>query len=296
MTYLFQPLFAQRKAVRLTRALALVFVPLLFALPALAQTTSTPKVITPHPLSEGTWGKLLRASLSKQFDVQPPVTPPATRMRDTSGETQEQTPAKPDAAQSPQDKENLRVNPITGTAASAGDSYKPLTREQRWKLFLDQNFTSPGAYIGVLAGALIDQGNRQPPEWGQGVKGYGIRFASRFGTNLVQGTIQSSLAAAMHLEVRYVRSTSTNHLHRIGHALALGVMNYNEEGKLRLNFPLLAGNYGSGMITTYWMPSRYTPLGDGVRDGNRQMILGGLFNIVQEYWPEIKRVTHLKGL
>jgi hypothetical protein len=33
----------------------------------------------------------------------------------------------------------------------------------------------------------------------------------------------------------------------------------------------------------------YKALGDGVRDGNRQVILAGLVNQFQEFWPEIKR-------
>jgi len=44
------------------------------------------------------------------------------------------------------------------------------------------------------------------------------------------------------------------------------------------------------MITTLWMPKRYTMLGDGVRDGNLQLAYSGMFNLVEEFWPEIKKV------
>ena len=48
--------------------------------------------------------------------------------------------------------------------------------------------------------------------------------------------------------------------------------------------------YAASMIATLWMPKRYTMLGDGVRDGNLQLAYSGMFNLVEEFWPEIKKV------
>lgn len=206
--------------------------------------------------------------------------------------TPEKQQATTSGASQAQASEVIRINPITDSAAISGLNYRPLTGQERWHLYLNQNFTSVGAYLGVFSGALIDQAGGQPPEWGGGVKGYGRRVASRFAAGTIQGSIQSGGDALMGLEPRYVRSTAHNPARRIGHAFALSFLTYNNEGKLRLNLPNLGSYYASSVIATTWQPKRYTALGDGVRDGNRQVITGVAFNLVQEFWPEITRLVH----
>jgi len=67
-------------------------------------------------------------------------------------------------------------------------------------------------------------------------------------------------------------------------------MTYNNDGKTRPAFASLGATYAGSMITTLWLPKRYTALGDGVRDANLQVAFGGMFNLVEEFWPEIKRI------
>jgi len=68
--------------------------------------------------------------------------------------------------------------------------------------------------------------------------------------------------------------------------LLFSLLTFNNDGKPRPAVATLGSYYASSMIATSWMPSRYTALGDGVRDGNRQVIMGSLANLVQEFWPE----------
>lgn len=185
-----------------------------------------------------------------------------------------------------------QINPLTDSAAVSSVDYRPMTKAERWDLYVRQNYTTRGAYLGGVAGSLIDQANRQPPEWGGGVNGYGRRLASRFATGAVQGTIQYAGSAALGLEPRYIRSNGGSVARRFGHAFLFSFVTYNNEGKIRLNLPNLGSYYASSMIATTWQPRRFTALGDGVRDGNRQVVTGVAFNFVQEFWPEITRVFH----
>lgn len=205
-------------------------------------------------------------------------------------------PAQP-AAQSPVPLKSPRpttpqINPLTDSAAVSSVDYRPMTKAERWDLYVRQNYTTTGAYLGVIAGSLIDQANGQPPEWGGGVNGYGRRLASRFATGALQGTIQYAGSAALGLEPRYIRSNGGSVARRFGHAFLFSFVTYNNEGKIRLNLPNLGSYYASSMIATTWQPRRFTALGDGVRDGNRQVVTGVAFNFVQEFWPEITRVFH----
>ncbi len=187
--------------------------------------------------------------------------------------------------------EATSVNVFTGVGYASPDNYKPLTGKERWRYYFNQNFISAGAYVGPVLSAVIDQVNGQPPEWGGGMQGYGKRVASRLGTGIVQGTTQSTACALLGQDPRYIRSSSTSILGRAGHAFAFGLLTYNNEGKVRIAFATLASYYVSSMSTNAWLPDRYSALGDGVRDGNRQVILAGLVNQFQEFWPDIKRIV-----
>jgi hypothetical protein len=208
-----------------------------------------------------------------------------TSKRDTS---QERSPADE------KDGRNVEINPITGVGTVSATNYQALTGEDRWRLYFKQNFTTVGAYLGMFMGSVLDQVGNQPPEWGKGISGYGERLASRFGSGVVQGTIQASACAVIGQDPRYIRSASEHTWSRAGHAFLYSVLTYNNEGKPRLAVATLGSYYSSSMIATSWLPSRYTPLGDGVRDGNRQVILAGLSNLVQEFWPEVRKIMGRK--
>jgi hypothetical protein len=189
---------------------------------------------------------------------------------------------------------NTEINPITGVGAVSPANYQALTGEDRWRLYFKQNFTTVGAYLGMFMGSVLDQVGNQPPEWGKGISGYGQRLVSRFGSGVIQGTIQASACAALGQDPRYIRSESEHAWLRIGHALLYSVLTYNKEGKTRLAAATLGSYYSSSMIATSWLPSRYTPLGDGIRDGNRQVILAGASNLIQEFWPEVRKIIGRK--
>jgi hypothetical protein len=193
------------------------------------------------------------------------------------------------ASASANDRETTGVNVFTGLGMVSSANYKPMNRHQRWEYYINQNFTSIGSYFGPVTTSIIDHINLEPPEWGGGFGGYGKRLGSRIGTGVIQGTIQSAGTAALGQEPRYVRSSDSGILHRVGHAFVYTLVTYNNEGKNRPALATLGSYYASSMIAVTWYPGRYTVLGDGVRDGNRQVILAALMNQFQEFWPEIRR-------
>jgi hypothetical protein len=218
---------------------------------------------------------------------------PVNNPQDQSGAGQSQPVNNPQdqSAPSPQKKDApTKVDILTGIGHVSQDQYKPLTGKERLHLYLNQTFVPPEAYLGVLLSSAVDQIGNDPPEWGQGLKGYGIRFASRFGTNFVQNSIQAAGAAALHEEPRYVSSSSKGFFRRSEHALLFTLVTYNNSGKVRPAIASVGSIYAASMITTLWMPNRYTVLGDGVRDGNLQLGLNGAFNLVEEFLPDIKKV------
>ncbi|MBO0862141.1 MAG: hypothetical protein J2P21_27335 [Chloracidobacterium sp.] len=186
-----------------------------------------------------------------------------------------------------------KVNRITGIGHVSSDDYKPLTGKGRFNLFLNQTFVPPEAFLGVAFSAAVDLINHDPPEWKLGAEGYGRRFASRFGTNFLQDSIVALGAAALHEEPRYISSSRKGFFHRSEHALFFTLVTYTNSGKLTPAFAQIGSTYAASMLSTYWLPKRYSPLGDGVRDANLQMGFNGAFNLIEEFWPEIKGITRV---
>jgi hypothetical protein len=214
-----------------------------------------------------------------------PLTPCITGQSQTVKDPQGQSTSHPQKKDDP-----TKINIFTGIGHVSEDGYKPLTGKERWHLYLNQTFAPPQAYFGVLWSSLLDHIGNVPPEWGQGMAGYGLRLTSRFGTNVVQNSILAVGAATLHEEPRYISSSSKGFFHRSGHALLFTVVTYNNGSK---KTPAVAGVgsiYAASMITSLWMPKRYTMLGDGVRDANLQLAYVGMFNLVEEFWPEIRKV------
>ena len=195
------------------------------------------------------------------------------------------------SASSPQKKDDpTKINIFTGISRVSQNGYKPLTGKERWQLYLNQTFLPPEAYFGAIWSSLLDHIANDPPEWGQSMSGYGLRLASRVGTSVVQNSILAAGAATLHEEPRYISSSSKGFFHRSGHALLFTLVTYNNDGKMTPAIANVGSTYAASMITTLWMPKRYMILGDGLRDANLQLAFGGMFNLVEEFWPEVKKV------
>lgn len=166
--------------------------------------------------------------------------------------------------------------------------WKPVTAEQRWKIYRDKTFASPGAYFRAFGPAVGDQISKQPPSWGQGVEGYSRRVGQRFVTFTMQDSLESGLAAAAGYEPRYVRCKCVGAGARFGHAIKMNFLTLDSRGKKVFNWPKFAGAYGAGMLSTTWVKD-YKWSAQGVQAGNAQISFGILFNVFREFGPEIKR-------
>ena len=194
------------------------------------------------------------------------------------------------------EKARLAVNPATGLTVSPASNFVPLTGEERWKLYWKQNFFSVGAYLRPTFFALVlDQAPNSPPEWGGGFSGFGLREASRVGSNIVQGTIRAPLAAVLHEDIRYI-SDQRGGKRRILHAVAYSFLTYNNQGQPTLNVAKLVGYYGSTAISTTWRPGQHPLASYTFVNGSEQLGLSVPVNILQEFWPDIvRKIEHRRS-
>jgi len=176
------------------------------------------------------------------------------------------------------------------TAAVPGNGIpQALTGKERWNLYANETFQSPWPYVVALGAGAVYHAIDYPPEWGGGLMGFGRRTANQFGLDTIQNTIHDGEAAALGYEPRYVPCRCKGPWRRTGHALEMSFLTYDQNGHKRLDLPQLTGAYGSGMLSQFWFPKRYSPLVQGVQLGHQQFGFVMATHLVQEFSPEMKR-------
>jgi hypothetical protein len=163
-----------------------------------------------------------------------------------------------------------------------GRKYVFPTQRERFDRYVS-NTVGPFRLVrtGVTAG--IDQWRDKPEEWGQGLKGYGKRYASALGRNAIQQTVTYGLDEALNLDSGFQRSGREGFFPRFKHALLETVMSRTRSGKPVVSAPRLAGVYAGGIIATEtWYPDRHS-YKDGLRIGTGTLITGFGINLVREF-------------
>lgn len=205
---------------------------------------------------------------------------------------QETEAPKPQAAETTQ---AVNVNWLYGAFVPKDVPLVTLTGRQRFKLYLAQSFTTPGIYIKSTIFSLSAQISNSPPEWGDGLAGYGRRWGSRYGQSLIQNTLSSAGNALLGYEPRYDRCRCTGFWPRTGHAFLRNFVTYNRtEKELRPQFALYAAALGSGAISTAWYPSKPNAWVEGYQAMILQAGWGVASNWVGEFAPEIERILKRK--
>ena len=215
-------------------------------------------------LSKYTIGILvLWAIFSCSVWAQPPAAEPV-------GGTAKEMPTKTDAADA------VKPDP------DPYQSYEFPTHRERFDRYV-KDTVGPLSLTRSAVSAGIDQWRDSPEEWGQGMKGYGRRYASRFGRNLVQQSVTYGLDEAFGLDSEFKRSNDEGFGARVKHAFFETITSRTKSGKRVLSAPRLAGVYTGAIVATEtWYPERYS-YKDGLRMGTRGLITGFGINLVREF-------------
>ena len=156
------------------------------------------------------------------------------------------------------------------------------TKRERFNRYV-KSTVGPYSLLGIGVSAGINQWRDNPEEWEQGASGYGKRYASGFGRNLIQQTVIYGLDSAMGLDTRFRKSARKGFFPRMKDALAENITSRNRVGKRVFSVPRVSGVYASGIIShEAWYPERYN-YKDGLRSGTRTLLTGFGLNLVREF-------------
>lgn len=172
------------------------------------------------------------------------------------------------------------------SAADAGvrqnQTYVRPGSEKRFKRFASETF-GPFALAGNAAAAGFVTLINEPEEWGKKLDGFGRRFASNLGTNVLKNTAIYGLDEALKLDSSFYRSKKRDIGSRISNAFLSTVTARKPTGKRTVGAPRLVGTYTATIIAAEtWYPSRYD-WKDGVRRGTISLGVDAAFNLVKEF-------------
>ena len=170
----------------------------------------------------------------------------------------------------------------TSTTTTTTPEYVFPTAEERFKRYV-KDTVGPWRLLRTGAAAGIQQWQDSPEEWGQGMKGYGKRFASGMGRNAIQQSVTYGLDSALRLDTGFQRSKREGFGPRLKDALLQNVTSRTRSGKRVVSVPRFAGIYtGSIIATETWYPDRYS-YKDGLRQGTTTFVMGFGINVLREF-------------
>ena len=160
----------------------------------------------------------------------------------------------------------------TTTPAPADLTYTRPTGKTKLHNYAFDAF-GPYPIVGAGLAAGVNQAFDTPPEWKQGVAGYGKRFGSDFGIAAVSTTTRYGLAQAFKEDTLYYRCECKGLFPRFRHAvISTLTARRGEDGHRVFSFPALIAPYAGSMTAVYaWYPGRYNGK-DALRLGNYTML------------------------
>lgn len=165
-----------------------------------------------------------------------------------------------------------------------------LTFGERARIYKRSLF-NPEIILGPAFSAGINQATNQPSGFGHGAEGYGSRFGSGFGRDVIARTIGFGVAAVDGEDPRYFRSDSRSIRVRIRHAIVSNFVSPTASGRRIPAFSHFAGSYGAAFISNAWYPGNESSAADAARRGSISLGASVAVNLLREFVPHFNRIA-----
>ncbi len=141
------------------------------------------------------------------------------------------------------------------------------------------------AVAGVAAGAAVQHVRHHPGKYGRGVTGFGKRVGAGFATHAVTTTVEHAIAAPLHEDLHYHRSTKRGFGPRMRHALVSTVVTRNTKtGKHTAAAGRISGHAAAGAFTQAALHTA-----GGASTAGIGLAADAGVNVAREFWPRHKR-------
>jgi hypothetical protein len=145
----------------------------------------------------------------------------------------------------------------------------------------------PVTLLSSAFGAGIDQLRNSPGQWGQGVKGFAIRFGSAEGYTAAHNGVALGFDLAFHLDPRYRPLPRGKFTSRVWNAVSQTFIANTDDGGKAFNVSEIAGNFGAGFISNAWEPQGHNSIGDALTRGATGLLFHSVRNLAREFLPDL---------
>jgi len=187
---------------------------------------------------------------------------------------------------------------------------RPLTSGQKFKVVARGAFDYVQLpWYALLSG--ISQAENSEPGYGQGLEGYGKRYASAFADGTIENfMVGAVLPSILHKDPRFFQTNDGGFTHRAGYAVSRIFITRTDAGKRQFNYSEIVGSALSAAISTNsyhpraFTTVRYDPttgMLDYVRNASDRTLTNTISVwgsqvgydtitiVIKEFWPDIHR-------
>jgi hypothetical protein len=166
----------------------------------------------------------------------------------------------------------------------------PLTPAEKFKVTARGLF-DPFEFVLVGFVASLGQASNSDPSYGQGWQGYGKRYGTAYGDNLVENFMGSAvLPSILHQDPRYYQMGHGSFWRRTGHALSRVIITRSDGGDTQFNYSEVGGAVVAGAISTYsYHPQSERRFGNVMSVAATQLAWDAGTYMVKEFWPDLRK-------
>jgi hypothetical protein len=175
------------------------------------------------------------------------------------------------------------------TTVEVPTTFKPISVRQKFKLGAEDSF-DPYEFplAGIVAG--IAQALNDDASWGQGMKGYGKRYAAGFADTTIGSFMTTGIFPSLLREdPRYFRKVSGGFWPRSGYALKRIFVTRTDTNHSQFNYSEFGGNGVAAAISLTYHSREERNLSNFGSNYATQIAIDVIANQLKEFWPDIRR-------
>jgi hypothetical protein len=176
---------------------------------------------------------------------------------------------------------NYRTAELTGV-------YTPISVKRKYYIgFKDSTDYPIYGLSAVLAG--LGQWSDSHASYGQGLKGFGKRYASTMSDQLIGNFLtESIMPSLLHEDPRYFRRAQGGKWARTGYAASRVFVTKANSGKTMFNFAEVSGNAIAAVVGNAYYPGERN-FNNNFERFYSQLATDAFSQVLKEFWPDIKR-------
>lgn len=201
--------------------------------------------------------------------------------------------APPITVTEPVDHRIFGVVPNFKTVNTPEQQIDPISSVEKFELVL--HYFDPFTFVANGLQAGMEQLSNGKKEYGQGAMGYAKRYGADFADGFTNELFVTGVfPSILHEDPRYFRLGQGGGTHRTLYALSRILVARTDKGTERFNYSEFVGNLVSGSISQAYYPQSERGIASIMTRMGVQMGFDAIFNVVTEFYPDLKRKLHLR--